>query len=169
MPWKVWFSVDQQMSFEISSTLWIHCGYQISRKQAGFSLPKKKPADSRCIFGRRLATTRNASAVRRLAWKPINLTTIRRPKDSLWNLIQLCMTIHLRSGVAEGYTVNPLLSPPSLISPPFQRRKVNKLPLSVIKKDENTSLFFLGQFNVDNRFIVVFSLDMDWFQLYLLS
>ena len=71
------------------------------------------------------------------------------------------MTVHLRSGVAEGYTVNPLLSPPSLISPPFQRRKVNKLPVSVIKKDENTSLFFLGQFNVDNRFIVVFSLDMD--------
>ena len=135
MPWKVWFSVDQQMSFEISSTLWIHCGYQISRKQAGFSLPENslRTADAFPV--------RNASAVRRLAWKPINLTTIRRPEDSLWNLIQLCMTIHLRSGVAEGYTVNPLLSPPSLISPPFQRRKVNKLPLSVIKRTKTPAFF----------------------------
>ena len=132
MPWKVWFSVDQQMSFEISSTLWIHCGYQISRKQAGFSLPENS------------LRTADASAVRRLAWKPINLTTIRRPEDSLWNLIQLCMTIHLRSGVAEGYTVNPLLSPPSLISPPFQRRKVNKLPLSVIKRTKTQAFFFSG-------------------------
>ena len=35
--------------------------------------------------------------------------------------------------------------------------------------DANKSLFFLWHFNVDNRFIVVSSLDMDWFQLYLLS
>ena len=36
------------------------------------------------------------------------------------------------------------------------------------QEDENTSLF-LRYFNVDNQFIVVFSLDIDRFQLYLQS
>ena len=40
-----------------------------------------------------------------------------------------------------------------LISPPF--------PSLYYQEDKNTSLFFLLHFNVDDRFIVVFSLDMD--------
>ena len=41
--------------------------------------------------------------------------------------------------------------------------------LNLWVKRTKTQAFFLWYFNVDNQFIVVFSLDIDRFQLYLLS
>ena len=67
-------------------------------------------------------------------------------KRKPYNLLKWSLVLDLTPGDCAS-TVNPVLSPPSLISPPFQRRNINKPP-SLLRPPPH-SLFFTKKLTIN--------------------